>query len=110
MQDKIFPRYAFGYAYVMSTSVVHRLLEASHISPLVNLEDVYCTGILSRQAGIKPINNHLWSLRKLSSLCQRRGIIAENLDGAQHLGLFIENIFQPSHVCNIAELDPNRKR
>ncbi|KAF2368492.1 Glycosyl transferase family 31 [Trinorchestia longiramus] len=49
-----FPNYLSGTSYVLSGSVINPLLEAAMRIPLFHLEDVYITGILAQEIGVKP--------------------------------------------------------
>lgn len=44
----VFPTYLSGCAYVMSPNVARALYQASFITPLVHLEDVYVTGMCAK--------------------------------------------------------------
>ena len=54
METHEYPDYLEGPAYLMSTRMARRLLEASHRVPIFHMEDVYLTGMLSRSIGVKP--------------------------------------------------------
>lgn len=52
--EKVYPNYLSGTGYAMSRGAAERLLDASDRAPLFHLEDVYVTGILAREARLRP--------------------------------------------------------
>ena len=51
-----YPNYLSGTAYFMSSEVATKLLEATEKVPLFHLEDIYVTGMVSKVAGIRPMD------------------------------------------------------
>ncbi|KAK3595115.1 hypothetical protein CHS0354_002367 [Potamilus streckersoni] len=53
---KKYPTYCEGFAYITSTDVVHKLLNASKEVPFYWIDDVYVTGFLPHKIGLKHRN------------------------------------------------------
>ena len=51
-----YPDYCPGAGYVLSTDVVHALLEQLHRRPVLFIDDVY-TGLLAHDAGVQPVHD-----------------------------------------------------
>ncbi len=53
--DEYYPDYVFGGAYIMTKDTVNSLIKAleDYSSPIIDIDDVFITGILSDFAGIK---------------------------------------------------------
>ncbi|ESO89013.1 hypothetical protein LOTGIDRAFT_95967, partial [Lottia gigantea] len=58
--NSTYPPYVHGGAYLLQYSTLNKLLSYS-ISPYLQLEDVYITGILSRDSGIIPVSHRAFS-------------------------------------------------
>ena len=60
-----FPHYLYGGAYVMAGNITHSLVETldQYSGPVLDIDDVFITGILAETAGIKVHENDLivWS-------------------------------------------------
>ncbi|KAL3875806.1 hypothetical protein ACJMK2_033722 [Sinanodonta woodiana] len=50
---KKYPTYCEGFAYITSTDVIHKLLDASKEVPFYWIDDVYVTGFLPHKIGLK---------------------------------------------------------
>ncbi|KAK3106307.1 hypothetical protein FSP39_017448 [Pinctada imbricata] len=55
--EKNYPHYVSGTAYALSVSSIPKLYNASFMTPLFWLEDIYVTGLCAREAGVSVINN-----------------------------------------------------
>lgn len=55
--SKVYPNYLSGTGYVLSGDVADRLYAQVDRVPLFHLEDIYITGLLAAEAGIKPTNH-----------------------------------------------------
>jgi hypothetical protein len=55
-----YPPYCAGFAYVMSADVNRKLYEASGSVPFLWVDDVYVTGFLALQAGVRHTPMTLW--------------------------------------------------
>ena len=52
--ENVFPNYLSGTSYVISANLVDRLLDAALTTPLFHLEDIFVTGMLAREIGVRP--------------------------------------------------------
>lgn len=71
-EEDIYPAYCAGGAWVVATSLTPKLLEAATRVPVLWVDDVYLTGILSKNAGI-PVSS------SLKNSVRRDGIDKEDL-------------------------------
>lgn len=79
----IYPNYLSGTGYVMSMAVARRLYNASLVTPIFHLEDVYLTGICAEVAHIRPTNHPLFSYTSFHDPCELLGMITRHqLDAA----------------------------
>lgn len=62
--EDIYPTYCAGGAWVVSTSLTHHLLDAAGRVPLMWVDDVYLTGLLSKNAGIPVLGSLKKSVRR----------------------------------------------
>lgn len=76
----VFPNYLSGTGYVMSMDVAARLYNASLVTPIFHLEDVYLTGICAEEAHIRPANHHLFSYTSYmrANPCELKGMITKH--------------------------------
>ena len=56
--------YLSGVAYLLRTDVIPLMLKMSLTTPMIHMDDVYMTGLLPRQLGIKPMGSNLFSYRR----------------------------------------------
>ena len=63
-----YPYFAHGPAYVVRTTDFPRLMTAAATTPILNLEDVWLTGIVADKAGVQRCN-----VRKFMDLNRRKG-------------------------------------
>lgn len=61
---KNYPNYLSGTAYAFSQKVAGALLEKALQQPIFHLEDIYITGMLAKEANLKPMNNVGFSFSK----------------------------------------------
>ena len=67
---KTYPNYVSGTAYLLSLSAARLLLEAALETPVFHLEDIYVTGILAREVGIRPRDHPGFSyVRRAPNAC-----------------------------------------
>ena len=69
--EDIYPTYCSGGAWIIATSLARRLLDAATRVPVMWVDDVYLTGILSKNAGIP--------IASLKKTVRRYGIDEEDL-------------------------------
>ena len=56
------PMYCIGAAYVISNDAVRMIVDTARYVPMVPIEDVYVTGILTRIAGLSPFHTRVFPL------------------------------------------------
>lgn len=64
---KVYPDFATGPAYLLSTDVIAGLLRLAPMQPYLPLEDVFVTGLLSARLGIKRVHSAEFYNRKVSA-------------------------------------------
>jgi len=73
---KRYPNYLSGTSYLMATTTVAKLYNASLDTPMFHLEDIFVTGMLSARVRIRPVDNIGFSYvrRKLNSCLFKQSI------------------------------------
>lgn len=95
-----YPPYALGLGYIIRQDITEKLLNASVHIPLLHLEDVYVTGILSKECSIQPTYSNLFTIQPINDTCGRRGLIAENLqDKFEQLPSIVDAVLNPNIKC-----------
>ncbi|XP_069184854.1 beta-1,3-galactosyltransferase 1-like [Procambarus clarkii] len=62
---EVYPRHCAGPVWFLQTKLIPRLLEASKVVPFLWVDDVYITGVLANNAGIKILTfNKYFDIRK----------------------------------------------
>ena len=97
--EKVYPRYASGTAYAMTTSAARLLYRASAEVPLFWLEDIYITGLCSRKAGVAVVHHGGFSYQR------------QNIDGCHFRKAITGHRYTAAEKRSIFELvrNPNRK-
>lgn len=96
-----FPTFLSGYTYIMSQDVAQNLLRAAFTTPIINLEDVYITGILANKIKIQQTKHHLFAFKKLGSMCGLKGIIAENGRDPYEFYTALKFVLTPNKTCGL---------
>ncbi|KAG1713911.1 Lactosylceramide 1,3-N-acetyl-beta-D-glucosaminyltransferase [Nymphon striatum] len=52
--DNVYPKFAMGAGYIMSSDVVSKLHQCTINEPLFHLDDVFVTGICAKRSGVTP--------------------------------------------------------
>ncbi|XP_059471379.1 beta-1,3-galactosyltransferase 1-like isoform X2 [Neocloeon triangulifer] len=99
--DRTYPKYLSGTGYVMSAQVVKRLYEAALRTPLFHLEDVYITGLCSKAAKIRPLDNAGFSYqkRKLEPCAYRNQLFTSHHMNSTDMRTVWATVQNPSLVC-----------
>ena len=84
-QERRYPNYLSGTAYVMHRNTISKLYKASLDTPIFHLEDIYITGVLSRKVLIKPVDNIGFSYvrRKLNSCLFKQTVTTHHVKHAE---------------------------
>lgn len=102
--EATFPPYLNGPFYVLDASVAEKLFNAAHNEPLINMEDVYVTGILTSKCGVQPTHcTRIYSMPfDLADTCAHRNCIMEHLkaDKIHNLPQIVANVFNQSIMCS----------
>ncbi|XP_059168885.1 beta-1,3-galactosyltransferase 1-like [Physella acuta] len=98
--EDTYPDYVIGAAYVMSTQASWLLYQASLRLPLFLWEDVYITGMCSKNAGVEVIDNVLFSyLRHAVSGCSFRKRISGHPYSLADLRVIHSELYDKNIIC-----------
>jgi hypothetical protein len=59
-----FPGYLSGIAYLIHTSLIPQLLQVSLTVPMIHMDDVYVTGILAKEIGLRLQDSPLFTFTR----------------------------------------------
>ena len=98
--EKVYPRYTSGTCYAMTTSAARRLYEASAEVPLFWLEDIYITGLCSRQAGVAVVHHGGFSYqrRDIDGCHFRKAITGHKYTASEKRSIF-RQVNDPNLKC-----------
>lgn len=85
----------------MSQDVAQNLIRATITTPIINLEDVYITGILAKKVQIQQTKHHLFAFKKLENMCGLKGIIAENGRDPYEFYNALKFVLTPNKDCRL---------
>ena len=99
--NRTYPPYLSGSAYVISTDLVNALLGAATRRKLFWLEDIYITGLLSRDVGAQLIDNARFAYTKvpLSDPCHYTSLFAAHELTPTELRTVWAQIHRPDSNC-----------
>lgn len=88
--ERHYPNYLSGTGYLMSRAALAAVYRASLDTPLFHLEDIYVTGILARQSGIRPQDHIGFSYirRKLNSCLFRQTVSTHHVKHAEMRAIY----------------------
>lgn len=99
--NRTYPPYLSGSAYVMSTDLVDALLGAVTRRKLFWLEDIYITGLLSRDVGAQLIDSARFAYTKvpLSDPCRYTSLFAAHELTPTELRTVWAQVHRPDSIC-----------
>jgi len=99
--ERHYPAYLSGTGYLMSRKTISSLYRASLTLPLFHLEDIYITGLLARQANIRPLDNIGFSYirRKLNSCLFRQTISTHHVKHAEMRAIYQKLVTSKDIKC-----------
>lgn len=99
--NRTYPPYLSGSAYVMSTDLVDELLGAATRRKVFWLEDIYVTGLLSRDVGAQLIDSERFAYTKvpLSDPCRYASLFAAHELTPTELRTLWTQLHRPDSPC-----------
>uniref|UniRef100_A0A0K2U674 Hexosyltransferase n=1 Tax=Lepeophtheirus salmonis TaxID=72036 RepID=A0A0K2U674_LEPSM len=96
-----YPTYLSGTGYVLSSSAVEKLYNASLTTPIFHLEDVYITGILATSLSLKRVDHLGFSYvkRSLNNPCNYNSSISSHELSPQEMTSIHEKILNLTKKC-----------
>ncbi|XP_055859846.1 beta-1,3-galactosyltransferase 1-like isoform X2 [Biomphalaria glabrata] len=99
-KGSVYPNYASGTAYAMTTEAAQILYEASLRVPLFWLEDIYITGLCTAKSNVLVMNSNLFTYDKPdASGCSFRAHISGHRYKLEEIRLIHRELYDPNTVC-----------
>lgn len=102
-----YPPHMDSSCYVLSLSLIPKMLDVSYDTAMVNHESVYVTGMLAPKAGAQLVDEQLFtSAILLNEACIHRGIISERVEHFEQMQEFFYDITSEHIDCSWANKIP----